>query len=112
MKANEFCYWLQGFFELNAARESVPVLDQRLMRCVKAHLALVAKCEPLHENLFVAWLTLRTEGVDAFDAGRTEETRRMLASQFRHVIDPGYAGAPGELQSIHDGVPNGVVYRC
>jgi hypothetical protein len=103
MKAVEFCYWLQGYFELNAARNSVPQLEPRILACIKAHLALVAKVEPMHGNLFVAWLALRTQGVDSLDAIGTEEVRRMLASQFQHVIDPSYGGDKEALQAIHDG---------
>lgn len=117
MKAVEFCYWLQGYFELNAARNSVPQLEPRILACIKAHLALVAKVEPMHGNLFVAWLALRVQGVDSLDALGTEEVRRMLASQFQHVIDPSYDGDKEALQVAHDGAqpiswnPNAMV-RC
>jgi hypothetical protein len=37
MTAREFCYWLQGMFELNGA----PSLDERQTRMIKNHLDMV-----------------------------------------------------------------------
>lgn len=39
MKADHFCYWLQGFFELSRSAELTPVQVQ----AIKNHLALVFK---------------------------------------------------------------------
>lgn len=42
MTAREFCYWIQGFFELESAE--LP-LTTKQVQCIKAHLALVFKHE-------------------------------------------------------------------
>ena len=41
MKSVEFCYWLQGHFELNPGQP----LTAEQTRCIQAHLALVFKHE-------------------------------------------------------------------
>ncbi len=41
MKSVEFCYWLQGYFELNPPG----ALTAEQTQCVRAHLALVFKHE-------------------------------------------------------------------
>lgn len=38
MTSRDFCYWLQGFFELNPEMKGVTV-DQ--LECIKKHLSLV-----------------------------------------------------------------------
>lgn len=42
MKSVEFCYWLQGFFELSGG---VKPLTEEQTKCIQAHLALVFKHE-------------------------------------------------------------------
>lgn len=37
MKSTEFCYWLQGFFELSDSKELTP----KQVECIKNHLNLV-----------------------------------------------------------------------
>ncbi len=38
MKSRDFCYWLQGYFELDGTEEG---LSKKQTECVKKHLALV-----------------------------------------------------------------------
>lgn len=40
MKATEFCYWLQGFFELQSADTSITLSSVQVAK-IKHHLALV-----------------------------------------------------------------------
>lgn len=48
MTSRDFCYWLQGYFELSGGEETVPT-DKKLMHYqviqIKAHLAMVFKHE-------------------------------------------------------------------
>lgn len=50
MEANDFCYWLQGFFEMSGAK----ALDENQVETLKKHLALVmvnvTGCDPLKIN--------------------------------------------------------------
>ena len=41
MKASEFCYWLQGFFELRAASSPVKAIDGNQAAMIERHLAMV-----------------------------------------------------------------------
>lgn len=47
MTSRDFCYWLQGFFEINgsAGQSCPPSLDASQTDMVKRHLALVFKHE-------------------------------------------------------------------
>lgn len=120
MKAVEFCYWLQGLFEL----ADPMIITSKQEACVRAHLDLVKRVEPDHDNLFVAWL----DGVvDTKIDGHmlterdTAKIKRHLAQQFQHAIDPSYQGDKADLQSTHDGAyahstlsarPQGPLMRC
>ena len=42
MTSRDFCYWLQGFFEIHGeGAAQLPTLDQDQVRCIKSHLAMV-----------------------------------------------------------------------
>ena len=48
MKSRDFCYWLQGFFEVNEAGNperclSEVTLNAKQVKCIKNHLNLVFK---------------------------------------------------------------------
>jgi hypothetical protein len=45
MTAREFCYWLQGFFELQEAQGVMPPLTAQQTQTLKNHLAMVFKHE-------------------------------------------------------------------
>ena len=43
MTSRDFCYWLQGFFEITD--ESISVITPKQVECIKNHLNLVFKHE-------------------------------------------------------------------
>lgn len=46
MKATDFCYWLQGYFEIKKANRGAPVdlsISQQQAEMIERHLALVFK---------------------------------------------------------------------
>ncbi len=45
MTSREFCYWLQGFFEIQGGRESAPGITPEQAGIIQKHLALVFKHE-------------------------------------------------------------------
>lgn len=47
MTSRDFCYWLQGYFEIEQQRagEPAPMLGSDQVACIRAHLALVFKHE-------------------------------------------------------------------
>lgn len=42
MRSRDFCFWLQGFFEM---RDSEEEITEQQVECIKKHLALVFKHE-------------------------------------------------------------------
>jgi hypothetical protein len=119
MKAVEFCYWLQGWFELgDVAPECQDRWVTRVVHCVKAHLALTARTDPEHRNSFVLWLDLYMRGRESVGPDGVRVIRETLAAQFRHVIDPSYGGDAKKLQQIHNGPKiggvglDGQLFRC
>ena len=124
MKATEFCYWLQGCFEM----AKPDYLTRDAMRTVGAHLELVANADPAHDNIFVSWLSMyitAQTGLRTLTVEETDKIKRHLAAQFKHVIDPSYGGDKAELQAVHDGEApfdpvqigrppreDGVIYKC
>jgi hypothetical protein len=88
MKATEFCYWLQGYFEISDAFSEAGLTNDD-------------------------GSVVPPEGISPL---QTEIIRRHLALVFKHDIDP-KAGSPeyqAELQAIHDGSANlaGKIMRC
>lgn len=45
MTSREFCYWLQGWFEINTGENSIEELTFEQVDAIKKHLALVFKHE-------------------------------------------------------------------
>lgn len=45
MTSRDFCYWLQGFFEINHANGAIKELSVEQVRMVQKHLHLVFKHE-------------------------------------------------------------------
>lgn len=45
MKSVEFCYWLQGYFELYNTSSTHPGLSSDQTECIRKHLAMVFKHE-------------------------------------------------------------------
>lgn len=108
MNARDFCYWLQGYFEISEALLVAPAVGTaKFVACLRSHLALVAEVDPVHTNAFVAWLTLRIDGIDVLEAKSIAQIRAMLNAQFKHDIDPSYGGDAKKLKAIHDGKPKG-----
>lgn len=104
MTNQEFCYWLQGYFEIS--RESS--LNERKVLLIASQLEKIT--EPL--GIFTGWLqevilyfeklNYQTETLRCF----TDLIKSNLNSIFFHVIDNSYTDgpAPAEWQLIHDGV--------
>lgn len=120
MTPRDFCYWLQGYFELGE-------MDDRLIfelsfeqtQSVINHLKLVHECNPKLDikdkcNSFMYVLKGFFESHTAANANFTlrgedlEFVRDTLEDIFAHVIDPTH-GTPeqqAELKKIHDGNPH------
>lgn len=45
MKSRDFCFWLQGYFEIHGKTWDKPTLDTAQVESIRQHLALVFKHE-------------------------------------------------------------------
>jgi len=101
MLNKEFCYWLQGFFEIGG-RPSWRALQPFQVIIIQNHLALTKEVEGLTPGGFCVWLemALRTQKIDQH---LTTDIRGNLNAVFQHDIDNTYPGDPARLQAIHDG---------
>ncbi len=100
MYAREFCYWLQGAFELG-----ITFLNEGQRELVKKHLALVnatpQEGQPTEALVFCGWLGGVMDTMpDLEQAGPMSKVRVRLADVFEHVIDPSYKNAK-KLTQIH-----------
>ena len=111
MKATEFCYWLQGFFELAPPDEGILTLDR--IRLIQKHLRLV---EAVEKRLvgFPAWLDGFLEDTTTTGSpSRTARVRERLAAEFKHVIDGSYGGDQDHMNHVHGGgLGDDTVFRC
>lgn len=104
MKASEFCYWLQGFFELGDVHQ----LSKRQVEIISLHLKLV----DIHDKTdgrskqFCSWLSGAIElfGELEFSAQQTVQVKKVLSEVFKHEIDPSYPSEEiDQLNQIHEG---------
>lgn len=116
MKATEFCYWLQGAFEI----AGLSAFDSLHISCIKKHLALVRvnplRSEPPESTEFCDWLSGGIDFIRPGDAEQTKTVRDRLSSVFEHAIDPGYPNQD-QLNAIHNGsgkpyIPHKPGMRC
>lgn len=113
MHTNEFCYWLQGYFELT--REATVRFDDKQVELVRKHLDLVREVEGKLTD-FTAWLDGVLDSYELLlDPNRTTDTdeardktmgmiKTRLGSKFKHDIDPSYG--PENVQEVLDGIHN------
>jgi len=102
MKATEFCYWLQGLFEL----ADPLTLSQQQVECISKHLALTEALthddSPALVRQFTEWLRVSLEWLDGNRADQVIKVRAKLAECFAHAIDKQY-GPDAHLDVIHNG---------
>lgn len=99
MKTVEFCYWLQGFFELTG---EAAVLDGPRIDMVRRHLGLVRlEGSP---GTFVTWLEAALDMMgDAWTPRETAKVRAKLHEVFVHEIDASYGLNKKEAAAVHSG---------
>lgn len=104
MKATEFCYWLQGLFELADPH----TLTKQQVECISKHLALTEALarddSPAAVRQFTAWLRVSMDWLDGSVPEQVLKVRTKLAECFAHAIDKQY-GPDAHLDVIHDGQP-------
>lgn len=113
MKRRDFCFWLQGFFELSEASglASPAAFPSRALDCVRKHLELVKRTEGRFDG-FPAALRVLIDGQEGLSAAEIAVVRKLLAAEFVHWDgDVGESDGP-TLDEIHGQGPGGVVFRC
>lgn len=99
MKSIEFCYWLQGWFELTDPKSISPEKTDM----IKSHLALVMKydtqpyqfCHSLNGLFTIAALT-------EFNEVQTQKLKKSLSETFLNTIDTRYTKEEHQkLDMIH-----------
>ena len=102
MKAVEFCYWLQGAFEL----ADLLSWTQTHVQCVAKHVALVKATDQAQQPQacvdFVDWLTVALDFIptSSGNSAQVRTIRERLNKLFEHAIDPLYASAAA-LNAAH-----------
>ena len=133
MTSRDFCYWLQGPFEVTDLKsltvEQVEIIDK--------HLNMVFEYEKKIEINFCIWLRGFMDAQGPVIGPMTTENTQMIKDKlngvFTHVIDPLYGdkAMQDKLNAIHNGKPtllefgkehgfpvtvkpdpNDVVYKC
>ena len=117
MKSVEFCYWLQGYFELTKDNNKLS-FDQ--CQCIKKHLDMVKTYDLDNNNIFTQaqrfclllydLLTPLTPEF-ALNGFLLKGIKYDLSSVFKHEIDHSY-GNPTELNKIHGIYNNNETMRC
>jgi hypothetical protein len=105
MKAEQFCFWLQGCFELN----ELPSFDEVQTECIQRHVALVFAHETNRGTRayeFCAGLRGHFElnkDRTTFDEAQTSAIKAALHKVFTHEIDPSMGGPAHQdkLNGIH-----------
>ena len=104
MHAVDFCYWLQGAFEL----ASIPLTVEQIA-CVQKHLATPQTGQPKQATDFCSWLRGGLDFITPGDARQVETIRAKLNGCFEHAIDSGKV-VPGLRPTV---APNGnPIMRC
>lgn len=116
MYSREFCYWLQGYFELS----NTDALTPSKISTIRNHLSMVEKVEGELKG-FPAWLCGALDAL-SFDnnTGQVEEKyanmiKEKLDTSFKHVVDskpskPNTPFKPNNVPGQPD--PTNQAYRC
>lgn len=109
MTSRDFCYWLQGLFELS---ENLTCLSAKQVSLIQKHLALVFRSQVdasrnADANVgarFCSWLEgfLEDKDKEPLEAASVSKIRERLNNQFLHAIDPTFQNRD-ELSEIHSG---------
>lgn len=119
MKAAEFAYWMQGYFEINgdgrSLTENQALLVLKKAESVKAGSDAVEGKAQSSVSFAQGMLFPVSEGMvdEAFLKSASQKMKNKLHDLFAHTIDPSYEGAQSDFNAIHEGGrPPRPVMRC
>lgn len=105
MKAQEFAYWLQGYFEITQPA----TVESNKIDIIKKHLSLVFEFDKVNSHIknfcyrLSGMLALTRLNEHGLDKDTTELIKSELSSLFIHSIDPTYGDIKmqDKLNEIH-----------
>ena len=106
MYNQEFCYWLQGYFEIGGPQMTQPLQPFQLT-IIRNHLNLTKKVDGLKLSLCI-WLDRQLRAIERGfkqpDTNFTKQVKLELNKVFVHDIDNSYPGwnTPGKRQLLLD----------
>jgi len=115
MKSIEFCYWLQGYFELTDADEpQIPLkVTTKQIAVIKNHANLVIETHKQSKaktpiQPFIHWILGVLECMEIKnEAHYYNMIKTRLSKEFEHVIDSSYdVPNPNLLDGVHGGGSN------
>jgi len=106
MKAQEFAYWLQGFFEISEPE----TIEKSKAEMIKKHLDLVFEFDKDNSHIknfcyrLSGMLSVKTLAGESLDEDTTQLVKSELSSLFAHVIDPTYGdkATQDKLNGLHN----------
>lgn len=117
MRANEFFYWLQGYFEIRGIVCPADLTAEQFT-CILRHLDLVdvgkgGSPDVARLGKIRAIVEFTLDGSMPIDAA-TKKIKAEVHDQFVHVIDPeaGSAAVQAQLNAVHGNIPNRPGPRC
>lgn len=113
MRSRDFCFWLQGAFEICEPEQ----LDERQIEQIKTHLDIVAVSQKDVKDTspaagFCRSLRIILDGQTTLEGDPLRVVKKLLNAEFVH-IDADTEGDQGAMNQIHNqGRPPGGVLRC
>ena len=101
MNNKQFCYWLQGYFELR--RDTDVALSTYQLQCISRHIDVCEAYMARREGLGPAVLAIRAL-IKAAPDNCTLPITHVLHDVFEHVIDPEAGAQSAKLSELH--LPN------
>jgi hypothetical protein len=103
MKATNFAYFLQGYFEV--AGEDATLSKQQAEQVLKKAAEVKAGDTPAEQHALTFVGYTQTKIQFAFTSGKlkeaTDDIRKELNSLFEHAIDPSYEGDQQQFSDLH-----------
>lgn len=96
MTPRDFCYWLQGYFELDGSNWNSP----DVLEIVLKHLELVKATPGDYDSNMISFLGWLESAIE-FEASQ-EKVQEKLSSIFEHVIDKNTPGNSYLQNQIHN----------
>lgn len=108
MKATEFAYWLQGYFEIGggelSSQEQLNLIFQKLRQVKRDGQEPSEKKAAEFANNLVYVIMPAPGAQNPVDIAKASATlKQQLHDLFVHAIDPSYQGDQGKFNDLHGG---------